>query len=133
MIRRHSPGLALTFDPVEHRGFEYQSGMSFVLFAGVVRGELGRGGRYRTQSGEAATGFTLYTDTLLRALPRPRPANRLLIDRDLSSSTAADLRRQGWVTIAALSKNVDVLSEARRLGCSHAWIDGEPHPVELDR
>jgi ATP phosphoribosyltransferase regulatory subunit len=133
LIRRHSPALPLTFDPVEHRGFEYQSGMSFVLFAPAVRGELGRGGRYRTQAGEAATGFTLYTDTLLRALPRPRPANRLLVHPDLSSSTAADLRRQGWVTIGALSKNLDLLSEAGRLGCSHAWIDGAPRPVKSDR
>ena len=72
-------------------GLSNGGGMSFVLFAGVVRGELGRGGRYRTQSGEAATGFTLYTDTLLRALPRPRPANRLLIDRDLSRGVSANI------------------------------------------
>jgi ATP phosphoribosyltransferase regulatory subunit len=133
LIRGHSPGLALTFDPVEHRGFEYQSGMSFVLFGPAARGELGRGGRYRTQSGEIATGFTLYTDTLLRALPRPQPARRLLIDADLSATAAAELRRQGWVTVTALSKHVDLLSEARRLGCSHAWIDGSAHPAKIDR
>src|SRR5262245_26258485 len=40
------PELAVTVDPVEHRGFEYQSGISFILFARSVRGELGRGGRY---------------------------------------------------------------------------------------
>jgi ATP phosphoribosyltransferase regulatory subunit len=133
LIRRHSPELALTFDPVEHRGFEYQSGVSFVLFAPAVRGELGRGGRYRTEGGEAATGFTLYTDTLLRALPRPQPVNRLLIDSNLPGGAAAELRRQGWITIAALSQPADLLSEARRLGCSHAWIDGKPRPVKIDR
>jgi ATP phosphoribosyltransferase regulatory subunit len=133
LMRRHSPGLALTFDPVEHRGFEYQSGISFVFFAPAVRGELGRGGRYRTQAGEAATGFTLYTDTLLRALPRPQPANRLLIDFHVSAAAAAELRREGWITIAALGQAADLLSEARRLGCSHAWIDGAPRPVKSDR
>ena len=129
LIRRRSPGLALTVDPVEHRGFEYQSGISFVLFAPAARGELGRGGRYRTQAGETATGFTLYTDTLLRALPRPQPFRRLLVDAQLPAAAASELRRQGWVTVAALSEGVDLMAEARRLGCGHAWIGGVGRPV----
>lgn len=129
LIRRRAPALAVSLDPVEHRGFEYQSGISFILFAPAARGELGRGGRYRTGAGESATGFTLYTDTLLRALPRPQPPRRLLIDADLSADAAAELRRQGWVTVAALAEGVDPMTEARRLGCGHAWIGGAARPV----
>ncbi len=58
LIRDAAPDLMLTVDPVEHRGFEYQTGTSFTLFSRGVRGELGRGGRYR--AGEAR-----------RASPRP--------------------------------------------------------------
>ena len=79
------PGLQLTIDPVEMRGFEYHTGLCFTLFARGVRGELGRGGRYMAgdayaaAGGEPATGFTLYIDTLIRALPAPAGARRLYV------------------------------------------------------
>lgn len=63
----------ITIDPLERRGFEYQTGVSFTLFAQGARGELGRGGRYDVCAGvkppETATGFTLYMDTILHAAP----------------------------------------------------------------
>ena len=129
LIRRHARALALTFDPVEHRGFEYQSGISFILFARAARGELGRGGRYITEAGESATGFTLYTDTLLRVLARPEPPRRLLHGADLPAETATELRRQGWITVAALGESLELAEEAQRLGCGHAWIGGRVRPV----
>ncbi|MCH3002809.1 ATP phosphoribosyltransferase regulatory subunit, partial [Listeria monocytogenes] len=38
--------VALTLDPTERHGFEYQSWLGFSIFAGGVRGEIGRGGTY---------------------------------------------------------------------------------------
>src|SRR5205085_7689289 len=38
-----APKLALTIDPVEHRGLEYHSGVGFTILARRMRGELGRG------------------------------------------------------------------------------------------
>lgn len=60
--------VAVTIDAVEHKGFEYHKGVSFTLFAKGLRGELGSGGRYESND-ETATGFTIYMDTVLRALP----------------------------------------------------------------
>lgn len=60
--------MKITIDPLETRGFEYQTGVSFTLFAKGARGELGRGGRYDV-AGESATGFTFYMDTILRTAP----------------------------------------------------------------
>src|SRR5947199_6413223 len=80
------PGLKVTVDPVENRGFEYHTGISFTFFARVGAdlgplGELGRGGRYQAGAAvpEPATGFTLYTDTILRTLPEPTPRRRVLV------------------------------------------------------
>lgn len=65
--------IQITIDPLERRGFEYQTGVSFTLFAIGARGELGRGGRYdvtvRGKAPETATGFTLYMDTILKVVP----------------------------------------------------------------
>ena len=68
-----APGLGLTVDPVEFRGMEYQTGVSFTVFTPRVHSEIGRGGRYELDTGESATGCTLFMDALVRALPAPHP------------------------------------------------------------
>jgi ATP phosphoribosyltransferase regulatory subunit len=127
LIKAVSPDLALTIDPVENRGFEYHTGVSFTFFARGIRGELGRGGRYLAGSNgsfEPATGFTLYTDTVIRAVP-PAPAERrVYVPHETAAETGAKLRLDGWVTVAGLAPVGDSAAEARRLGCSHAWIAG---------
>lgn len=120
-IRAIRPSIRLTVDPVENRGFEYHTGVSFALFGRGVRGELGRGGRYVTHGDEPATGATLYLDTLLRALPAPSRRDRLYLPD--GPETGADQRAAGWTTIAALGESTDPATEARRLGCTH-WLDG---------
>lgn len=121
------PELVLTVDPVEHRGFEYQTGVSFTLFAQGVRGELGRGGRYQAirpdGGGEPATGFTLYLDSILRALPEPVSPPRLFLPYDIEPAVARALRAEGWITLAALEPVTDLIAEARRLGCTHVYRD----------
>ncbi|MGE0724400.1 MAG: ATP phosphoribosyltransferase regulatory subunit [Alphaproteobacteria bacterium] len=129
-VRAAMPGLALTIDPVENRGFEYHTGLSFTFFARGVRGEIGRGGRYVTGFGrpEPSTGVTLYTDTLMRAAPRPADRRRIFLPADATPETGRRLRADGWVTIQGLASGDDA-AEARRLGCSHR-LAGEA-PVAL--
>jgi ATP phosphoribosyltransferase regulatory subunit len=123
LIRAANPGLSLTVDPTDHRGFEYHSGVTFSLLGRGSAGEFGRGGRYVNQSGEDATGFTLYLDSLMAALPAPKPPRRILLPRGTSVEAAARLREEGWVTLHALG-GVEDEKEARRLGCSHLWRNG---------
>ena len=131
-VRTAKPDLAVTVDPVENRGFEYYIGTCFSLFRAGVRGELGRGGRYLVAGNQAepAFGFTLYMETLRRALPPPTTRRRLLIAAGLSYADGAAWRAQGWATVKALDGEDDLRVEARRLGCSHALIDGAPVAVE---
>ncbi len=120
------PGLVITVDPVENRGLEYHTGVSFTFFARGVRGELGRGGRYRTGNGEGepATGLTLYTDTILRALPPQKRLRRIYVPAGSDAATAKRLRSEGWVTVAGLEAVRDSAAEARRLDCGHR-LEGE--------
>ncbi|HZH25916.1 MAG TPA: ATP phosphoribosyltransferase regulatory subunit [Azospirillaceae bacterium] len=137
LVGEAAPHLMLTADPVEHRGWEYQTGLSFTLLARGVRGELGAGGRYRAGAldgagdgaGEPATGFTLYTDVLLRALPAPEAPRRLFLPHGTPAAVADRLRGEGWAAVAALEPSADPVAEARRLGCTHLFRDGHPHAV----
>ena len=128
LLTAAAPDMALTIDPVEQRGFEFQTGLSFTVFARGVRGELGRGGRYRTGGdpgqGEPAVGFTLYTDTVLRAIPGPEAPRRVLLPHGTPRDAVAALQAEGWQTVAALEPVAEPLVEARRLGCGHVFQDG---------
>ncbi len=122
-VGRDAPGLAVTIDPVENRGFEYHTGVTFTFFAKRVRGELGSGGRYMAGA-EPATGLTLFMDTVLRALPRPVPGARLFMPATTPAAAAARLRGEGWTTVGGLTAG-DVEKEARRLNCTHVLIKGK--------
>lgn len=125
-VRKAMPNLSLTMDPVEYRGFEYQTGVSFTVFAEGVRGELARGGRYITEAGESATGVSLYMDSVMRALAAPESESRLYLPAGTPHVTAQSFRKQGWVTVAGLDHVADVEAEAKRLGCSHHLTNETP-------
>ncbi|HEX4616999.1 MAG TPA: ATP phosphoribosyltransferase regulatory subunit, partial [Stellaceae bacterium] len=125
------PELKVTVDPVENRNFEYQTGISFTFFAATPRpvGELGRGGRYQAgdpAEPEPATGFSLYTDTILRTLSPAAPPRRLLLPFGADRTLSRELRKSGWITVAALDPAVDWHAEARRLGCGYVLEHGVP-------
>jgi ATP phosphoribosyltransferase regulatory subunit len=123
LVRDAAPDLTLTIDPVENRGFEYHTGIAFTIFARDVAAELGRGGRYLA-NGEPATGATLFMDTVIDALPGPAPARRIFVPLGTVQGTANRLRSEGWITVAGLHGIADPMAEARRLGCSHAFVAG---------
>jgi ATP phosphoribosyltransferase regulatory subunit len=137
LIRGAAPALTLTIDPVEHRGFEYQTGISFIFFARGVRGELGRGGRYSAApdggaDGQPATGFSLFMDTVLRALPAADAPRRLFLPAGHDRGKAAALRAQGWITVAGLDPDAGAETEAGRLGCTHRLDGADILPLAED-
>lgn len=120
---------ALTLDPTERHGFEYQSWLGFSLFARGIRGEIGRGGTYTVvrEDGreETAVGFSLYADPILDAGFGAAERTRLFLPFGTAFELGADLRAQGWVTVAALEP--DDTPEAQL--CSHVLRDGSPQPL----
>jgi ATP phosphoribosyltransferase regulatory subunit len=152
LLQAAVPGIRITLDPVEHRGFEYHTGIGFTVFARGVPTELARGGRYRVPNsdgtgngtggtgnrngaaagdveGERATGVTLYVDTILGIVPLHGAIRRILVPLGTPDEAAASLRADGWVTVAALEEAASLNDEAQRLACSHVLRDGGPEPV----
>jgi ATP phosphoribosyltransferase regulatory subunit len=115
-IRARAPGLKLTVDPIEFRGFRYHTGVCVTVYAPGRHEELGRGGRYLSGAVEPATGLTLFPEAILRAAPARPLRPRAYVPAGLDGSAA---RTQGFATVAGLEPVGDVAAEAARLSCSH--------------
>lgn len=113
--------VAMTLDPTERHGFEYQSWLGFSLFARGALGEVGRGGTYAVchENGteESAVGFSLYADALLDAGLGAQDRRRLFLPIGTDRAAAARLRGQGWVTVAALAADDTPAAQL----CTHVW------------
>jgi ATP phosphoribosyltransferase regulatory subunit len=134
LVRRADEDLPLTLDPVEYRGLEYQTGVSFSVFALKGRQELARGGRYSAgypEDGvsEPATGFTLYMDAVLAASEPAPDRPRLFMPPGTPWNEAAPWQAKGYAVIRGVTPSPDPRAEAKRLRCGHALIDGEAVPL----
>ena len=125
-IRVRAPDLRLTIDPVEFRGFRYETGVSVTIYAPGRHEELGRGGRYACGEGEPATGLTLFPDAVLRAAPKREARPRAYVPFGMDG---AALRAQGFATVAALAAAADEKVEALRLGCTHILAGDDAVPL----
>ncbi|SFK37293.1 ATP phosphoribosyltransferase regulatory subunit [Falsiroseomonas stagni] len=124
-LRARAPGLRITLDPVEFRGFRYHTGVAFTIFGEGLTGELARGGRYLSGE-EPATGMTLYPDAMLRAVAAAPPRRRVFIPAGADGALAAALRAQGFATVAQLSSG----DTPDSLRCTHAMnAAGDAVPV----
>ena len=134
LVHAAEPDLPLTIDPVEYRGLEYQTGVSFSVFALKGREELARGGRYSAgypEDGvsEPATGFTVYMDAVLAASDPAPERPRLYVPVTSRWSDAAPWQAKGYAVVRAVVAAADPRAEAKRLKCSHALIDGDAVPL----
>jgi ATP phosphoribosyltransferase regulatory subunit len=129
-VRAAAPGLRLTLDPVEFRGFRYETGVSVTVYALGRHEELGRGGRYICGENEPATGLTLFPDAILRVAPSRQARPRVFVPRGADQGAAAGLRADGFATVAALTSTIDDTAEAKRLGCSHILRDAKAAPID---
>jgi ATP phosphoribosyltransferase regulatory subunit len=116
--------VAMTLDPTERHGFEYQSWLGFSLFAGGASRELGRGGTYVIVhpggAEEPATGFSLYADALGDAGLR-HARRRLFLPYGTPPAAGAAMRAEGWVTVAALEPGDTPGAQL----CTHIWTNGQ--------
>ena len=116
--------ISITLDPTERHGFEYQSWLGFSVFSADASGEIARGGAYRVGD-EAAVGFSAYIDPLIDAGLARSERRRLFLPLGTPVGTAAALRAQGWITVAAMSEGDSAAAQI----CSHVLVDGEPVAV----
>ncbi|MBB42315.1 MAG: ATP phosphoribosyltransferase regulatory subunit [Rhodospirillaceae bacterium] len=135
LLTKNVPEIQLTIDPVEHRGFEYHTGIGFTIFSQDPAVEFAGGGRYRvkgveTEDGERATGVTLYIDSIMTALKRPEPNKRVYIPIGSPFSCIARLHDEGWITVSALQPVDDVDMAAQNQKCYYVYDGNELRHVK---
>ncbi len=124
-VRKRLPGLPLSYDLCELRGYQYHTGIVFAAYAPGCGGAVAKGGRYDNIGavfGRArpATGFDSDLKTLARLTPRKfqRQPGILAPDRDCAALRAKveHLRATGEVVINDVSGACDEAA-AGRLDC----------------
>ena len=88
--------MRLTVDPVEFRGFRYETGVSVTIYAPGRHEELGRGGRYIC--GDARAGDrpdACIPDAVLRAAPPRQARPRVYVPFGADQAEATQLRAAG--------------------------------------
>ena len=125
LMKSHGPKLSTTIDPVEIRGYEYHSGLTYTFFSKNSRCEIGRGGRYilsnktdlsRTESG---TGISLYLSKIVELLPPREKPKKVLACSEISHEVVSEYVRSGWIVISELEASADIIGEAQKLNCTH--------------
>ena len=64
IVDKNDSSIKISIDPLENRGFNYHTGLSFTIFSENLKGEIAKGGRYKTLNGETAIGCTIYTEKI---------------------------------------------------------------------
>jgi len=133
LIRAAMPDVMVTIDPLESRGFDYHHGVGFAIFSPGIRGELGRGGRYRTHLedtiGEESTGVTLYLERVLRALKSTPSPSLLYIPHSAGLAVLVAKMREGHLCRFGSLDAKTPQDEARSWHCTHMLIDGQITPI----
>ncbi len=74
---------------------------------------------------EPAVGFSLYRDAVLDTGAAASERRRLFVAYGSDPAAAAELRAQGWVTVAGLEAEDSAAAQL----CTHTMVDGRPREI----
>ena len=61
----------------------------------------------------------------MRALPDALNPQKLYLPFEIAAEVSKALRSDGWITVTGLTPITNIAAEARRLECSHYWVEGK--------
>ncbi len=126
-VQSHAPGVRVSFDLSDLRGYSYYSGVRFSIFCDRAPDALVRGGRYNAVGAafgreRPAVGFSLDVKSLVRAVTAPSLHAAVRApwgeDPDLRAAIAS-LRSQGHTVVCVLPGHE---SEVDEFDCDRALV-----------
>ena len=120
IVNENDSSIKISIDPLENRGFNYHTGLSFTIFSENLKGEIAKGGRYKTLNGETAIGCTIYTEKIY-------PNSKSNLDKNLvyvpylNISEADQIINKGYRVVFGNNINSDIKQDALNLKCQFIW------------
>jgi len=99
----------ISVDLLDHRGFEYYTGITFSIFCLNSSKEVCRGGRYLTSKDKDAVGSTFFLNQFLqfKNISKNNKKKILVSYNSIFDKNLFELRKKGWVTIQNFSSKND--------------------------
>ncbi len=120
IVYKNGSSIKISIDPLENRGFNYHTGLSFTIFSENLKGEIAKGGRYKTLNGETATGCTIYTEKIYSS-------SKFSIDKSLvyvpylNINDADHIISKGYRVVFGNNLTSDLKKDAFSLKCQFIW------------
>ena len=109
-LKKNYDEYKISIDLLDHRGFEYYTGITFSIFCLNSSKEVCRGGRYLTSKNKDAVGSTFLLNQFLSLKNVSKNSKkRILISYNNSfDKNLPDLRKKGWITIQNIESDNDI-------------------------
>ena len=129
LVYRNNDISKLSIDLLENRGFKYHTGLTFTIFSEDFKGEIAKGGRYKTSNKETATGFTIYTEKL-NLKPITQGHQKLVYVPNFNMKDADLIIQKGYRVVFGSELNPNMEKEASEMKCKYVWKNNRI--VEID-
>ena len=130
IVKKNDQSIKISIDPLENRGFNYHSGLSFTIFSENLKGEIAKGGRYKTLNGESAIGCTIYIEKII-SMPKLNPEKPLVYVPHLNINDADKVISNGYRVVFGNNLNTDFEKDALNLKCQYIWQNNSIVKLEL--
>ena len=120
IINKNDPFIKISVDPLENRGFNYHTGLSFTIFSEDLKGEIAKGGRYKTLNGESATGCTIYTEKIYSNSKSSFDKSLVYLPY-LNINDADQIISKGYRVVFGNKLASDLKKDAFDLKCQFIW------------
>ena len=120
IVNKNDSSIKISIDPLENRGFNYHTGLTFTIFSENLKGEIAKGGRYKTLNGETAIGCTIYTEKIYSDT-KPDQDKSLVYVPYLNINEADQIISEGYRVIFGNNLSTDLKKDASNLKCQFIW------------
>jgi len=124
LIQANNDTFKLSVDLLENRGFKYHTGLTFTVFSENFRGEIAKGGRYKTVTDETATGFTIYTEKL-NLKSKSEENEKLVFVPYLNMDDAQIIIQKGYKVVFGTNSDINFEKEASEMRCEYIWKNNQ--------
>ena len=109
LLKINSEDYKISIDLLDHKGFEYYTGITFSIFCLNSSKEVCRGGRYLTSKNKDAVGstFLLNQFLLIKNIIKKNKKIILISKNSIFENNLSKLRKKGWVTIQNIGDDND--------------------------